>query len=378
MATAAVNDIVLEGPEHYHSWFSNIKGSIPEDLWKYFDPETTNEFNEPEAITAATLRAGATRLEHLSATERTLFAQLRTIYNNELTQYQRYLNEKAKLRTKLLSTVPEQRRVLLPAEESIRQWISNLQVATKPSDTHMKDVTKAKHRSMMTTKFVDWPSSGPEKWLLEWHKLMMDCRKWSQAVYSDWASDFNLVWGEVPGAKRLCDRLTEAMTNGEINGWDIYKASSELKQAWDQRTIRSGMKIAGKGRTTRAVFATDLLDVRFDGLGAEEVTEEAAEQRAQGRTGLRKRGATDSLQRPSNKRPYRKSKMICCWGCKGQHPHYICPLILGSNPKKVEVIYENRQTFEKRMKDTTFAEKIKKLREAKQITKELTENAEAC
>ena len=125
MATAAVNDIVLEGPEHYHSWFSNIKGSIPEDLWKYFDPETTNEFNEPEAITAATLRAGATRLEHLSATERTLFAQLRTIYNNELTQYQRYLNEKAKLRTKLLSTVPEQRRVLLPAEESIRQWISN-------------------------------------------------------------------------------------------------------------------------------------------------------------------------------------------------------------------------------------------------------------
>jgi hypothetical protein len=51
---------------------------------------------------------------------------------------------------------------------------------------------------------------------------------------------------------------------------------------------------------------------------------------------------------------------------------------LGSNPKKIEVKYENRQTFDKKMKDTTFAEKIKKLREAKQITKELTENAEAC
>lgn len=375
--TAAFNDISLEGPEHYHSWFSNIKGSVPEDLWKYFDPETADEFNEPEAITVATLREGATGVRDLSATERTLYAQLRTVYNNELTQYQRYLNEKAKLRTKLLSTVPGQRRVLLPAEESVRQWISNLQVATKPSDTHMKDITKAKHRSMMTTKFVDWPSGGPEKWLLEWHKLMMDCRKWSPAVYSDWASDFNLVWGEVPGAKRLCDRLTEATTNGEINGWDIYKASSELKQAWDQRTIRSGMKIAGKGRITRAVFATDL-DVRFDGLGApEEATEEAAEQTTQGRTGLRKRAATDSLQRTSSKRPYRKSKMIC-WGCKGQHPHFLCPLILGSNPKKIEVKYENRQTFDKRMKDTTFAEKIKKLREAKQITKELTENAEAC
>jgi hypothetical protein len=54
----------------------------------------------------------------------------------------------------------------------------------------------------------------------------------SPSLYSDWASDLILVWGEVPGAKRLCDRLTEAeINNGEINNWDIYKASSELKQA---------------------------------------------------------------------------------------------------------------------------------------------------
>jgi hypothetical protein len=98
----------------------------------------------------------------------------------------------------------------------------------------MKDITKAKHRSMMATKFIDWPSVGPDKWLSEWHKLMNDSRRWSPALCSDWASDFVLVWGEVPGAKRLCDRLTEAETSGEIRNWDIYKASSELKQAWDQ------------------------------------------------------------------------------------------------------------------------------------------------
>jgi len=375
MATTAFNDIPLEGPEHYHSWFSNIKGSVPEDLWKYFDPETTDEFNEPEAITVATLREGATGLQQLSATERTLYAQLRTIYNNELIQYQRYLNEKAKLRTRLLGTIPKQKRVLLPADEPIRQWISNLQIATKPSDAHMRDVTKAKHRSMMTTKFVDWPSGGPEKWLLEWHKLMMDCRNWSPAVYSDWASDFNLVWGEVPGAKRLCDRLTEATTNEEMNGWDIYKASSELKQAWDQRTIRSGMRIAGKGRTTRAVFATD---VRFDGLGAhEEPIEESSEQATQAYVGSKKRAATDSLQRPSNKRPARKPKTPC-WACKGQHPHFFCPLVLRSNRRKIPITNENKQTFDKRMKDPSFAGKIKMLREADQITKELSEEAEVC
>jgi hypothetical protein len=48
----------------------------------------------------------------------------------------------------------------------------------------MKDVTKAKHRSMMTAKFVDWPNAGPEKWLSEWNKLMMDCKKWIPVLYA--------------------------------------------------------------------------------------------------------------------------------------------------------------------------------------------------
>jgi hypothetical protein len=78
-ATAAVKDIVLEGPEHYHIWFANIKGSVPEDLWKYFDPEATDEFNEPETITVATLQEGATGLQQLSAVDRTLYAQLRAV-----------------------------------------------------------------------------------------------------------------------------------------------------------------------------------------------------------------------------------------------------------------------------------------------------------
>jgi hypothetical protein len=129
MATAAVKDIVLEGSEHYHSWFSNIKGSVPEDLWKYFDPETADEYTEPEVVTVATLRPQATSLQQLSTVDRTLYTQLRTIYNNDVSQYQRYLGEKAKLRIKLLNTVPEAKRVLLPADESIRKWISNLQVA---------------------------------------------------------------------------------------------------------------------------------------------------------------------------------------------------------------------------------------------------------
>jgi hypothetical protein len=51
-----------------------------------------------------------------------------------------------------------------------------------------------------------------------------------------------------------------------------------------------------KGHTTRAVFATD---VRFDGLGASEETNEEAT--TQDNAGSRKRVATDGPQRPRNR-----------------------------------------------------------------------------
>jgi hypothetical protein len=54
-------------------------------------------------------------------------------------------------------------------------------------------------------------------------------QEWSPAQYSDWASDFNLVWGEVSGAKRLCDRLNEAETNGYNN--NTYKGNNDQRHA---------------------------------------------------------------------------------------------------------------------------------------------------
>ena len=100
MATTSVNEVILEGPDQYHSWFSSTKGSVPEDLWEYFNPDlkTPVEFAKPELITFSIVKEGATQLQQLSSADKTLFTQLRTIYNAELTQYQRFLSEQAKLR----------------------------------------------------------------------------------------------------------------------------------------------------------------------------------------------------------------------------------------------------------------------------------------
>ena len=373
--TASTNEVILEKPEHYHTWMSQAKGSVPEDLWRYFDPDTGNEFVEPDPVTVGTIKPGATSLTALNATERSLYTSLRSVYNYDMTQYQRYLSEGAKLRNKILTTVSDSKKSQLQADEPIRAWIANLRTSTKPSDAQMKDIVRSRHRTLLGAKYTDWPTGGPDKWLTDWQKLMADCKKWCEAMYIDWASDFVLVWAEVPDAKRLCDRLVEARTNGDIDEWDIYRASRELNEAWDQKSIRSGMKIAGRGRVTRSAFAAE---PRFDGIGPEgpELTspeqEQGAAEQTQPRSASRKRSGTGTAQKEGTQRGQKKTKKPC-WGCGGDHPFVHCVLVSGHNPRNLPISPECRQTFDEKMKDPSFADRIRAIREGRKAKKEIAE-----
>jgi hypothetical protein len=53
---------------------------------------------------------------------------------------------------------------------------------------------------------------------------MHDSEIWNPSLFHDWAGDFNLVWGEVPGAQWLCKELAAARDQDDLGGWDIFKA----------------------------------------------------------------------------------------------------------------------------------------------------------
>jgi hypothetical protein len=55
-------DFDLEKPYHYHTWFAKIQGSVPKDLWKYFDFERNDEFHQPEPVKFDRIREGAQNL----------------------------------------------------------------------------------------------------------------------------------------------------------------------------------------------------------------------------------------------------------------------------------------------------------------------------
>jgi hypothetical protein len=170
---------------------------------------------------------------------------LRSIFNHELTQYQRFLAEKAKLRERIMTSVSDSKQSQLPAEESIRQWLEHLAESTRPSDYQMREMIRAKHRAKMSIKHTEWPRGGPQKWITEWQKIMQECQKWCVSLHEQWISDFDLVWGEVHEVKFLCDQMRLDQKRGNSDQWTIYKASQDLLDAWKKRSIRNGMKPSG-------------------------------------------------------------------------------------------------------------------------------------
>jgi hypothetical protein len=165
MASSSVSDITLENPYTYSTWFSKIQGSVPRDLWRYFNPDQQDEPREPVPVNIGDIKNGAQAFQELSSTERTIFAQLRTIYSQELTQYQRFLPEEAKLRERIMNSVADTKKSQLRAEESTRKWLSHLAGSNKPSNSQMQEMIRSKHRAKMIIKYSNWPSSGPQKWI---------------------------------------------------------------------------------------------------------------------------------------------------------------------------------------------------------------------
>ena len=110
MSSSNKTEIILDNPYTFFTWFAKIQGLVPRDLWRFFDPDQQDESEEPVQTTIRQLRDGATTLQELSATDKTIFTQLRTIYTQELTQYHRLLSKESKLREQILNSVADSKK----------------------------------------------------------------------------------------------------------------------------------------------------------------------------------------------------------------------------------------------------------------------------
>jgi hypothetical protein len=145
MSSTSTSNIILNDPYTYFIWFVKIRSSVPEDLWQYFNPEREDEMAYPQMPVLNEIRDGATTLQILNQSEKATYTYLRSIFNHELMQYQRFLAEKAKLRERIMISVSDSKQFQLPAEESIQQWLEHLAELTRSSDYQMQEMIRAKH-----------------------------------------------------------------------------------------------------------------------------------------------------------------------------------------------------------------------------------------
>ena len=136
----------------------------------------------------------------------------------------------------------------------------------------------------------------------------------------------------------MYEDLKQTTKIDNINGWTTYKVSAALQEAWTDRNIYSGIKVAYRNKITKAVFVAEL---RFGGKVADEGLNSNPEQISQkdGRDGRkksrsRKRAGTDSRQMSSNKR-------TIYWTCGSWYNFFTYVLFTGKNLKGHKILKDN-------------------------------------
>jgi hypothetical protein len=272
-----------------------------------------------------------------------------------------------------MNSIADAKKSQLMADETTREWLSHLAESTKSTDSRMQELIRAKHRRKMTVKYSDWPNGGPQKWIAEWQSVMGECKIWCPSLYDEWISDFNLVWGEVAGAKFLCSQMRMDQKKEQTAEWSIFRASQELQDAWDEKSTRSGMRTSGRAPIVKAAFT---VEPRFDGEAAEEM--EGSEKPATGTAGPSK-SAKDSKKRRrtvSSNENGSNNKRKPCWVCDGNHRPQTCFLALGITPKRLNIPEGNKKIFERRMKDSSFTDKIQKIRDLEKAKNDILKHDE--
>ena len=143
-------------------------------LWKYVDPASAEEYEEPEEVKFDMVKEGARLLRELSNPEKMIYLNLKSDAKTKRLQYQQYLTKETKVRGKIMSTTTMATKAFLQEDKSVRQWIISLQSTTMPTDGQMTDIIRARHQKVVGSRFIAWPMGGPYKWLDKWQKQTHD------------------------------------------------------------------------------------------------------------------------------------------------------------------------------------------------------------
>ena len=154
----SLKDVILSDPSTFDQWYDNIRGSVPENLWRYFNTESDDVYDEPiapvrpvnepppdqnEAPQSRKARADRNK----DAME--IFYKEFGIHEFERRKWAKYLDVEAELRDRIQATVAHQKKAKLRATLTVRDWLTDLKALTALPLRKIKQNIQFEYRRLM-------------------------------------------------------------------------------------------------------------------------------------------------------------------------------------------------------------------------------------
>ena len=397
-AAKAAKDVILSDSNTYYQWYENIRGSVPNHLWRYFDPDGEAIFVEPvppiepvdeppPTITASGSAAHGTRAsraptetpeqrtarQSLFKEQMEMYFKRHAIYRDTLRQWEKYNECEAKLRERILATVVQQKAAPLVSHNSVRKWLSDLKASTQPPKALIKQNIRVEYQKLMSVGLLEWPTNGPSGWLAKWEDLIYRAKQYEEPL-PNWLGDISMVWQRVPDLLVYFKNIELDIQKEEVDKYSYASVSSTIQQHWERKKQGLTLRFA-KPKSTRSAFS--MQEVSFNGEEEPPLSPTFDNDKSMAKNTKRKQNPAakpnlsrrkrqnishnrDRSQSPKsdNRKQTERDLCIACDGAR--HSFKSCYLVKGND--KNWISQKARRVFEENMKIPAFKKKVDDLR----------------
>ncbi|MCJ1346700.1 hypothetical protein MMC31_004918 [Peltigera leucophlebia] len=166
-----------------------------------------------------------------------IYFKRHNIYRDTIRQWEKYNEWEAKLRERILATVAQQKAASLVAQNSVRQWLTDLKGSTQPPKASVKQNIRVEYSKLMG---YDEP-------------------------LPNWLEDISMVWQRVPDLHVYFKTIELDIQEENVDKHSCASICAKIQQHWEGKKQSLTLRYS-KPRSTRSAFTTQ--EVTFDGEGA--------------------------------------------------------------------------------------------------------------
>jgi hypothetical protein len=290
--------IVLESSEDWELWIEQVQSKADAEIWPHIDPDNAAPEQglekKPEKPEYKDFEPNATTYAQLTATLQKSYDNARRYYDQDIKYYYRQEDHLREIRSYILDHVSKQKKLLLGAKLTTREWLVKLKENTEPD----KSFTMQKVHQQYTESLKGLKMTKVKQWIDNWEHAMALVEKYELPQMN------NGIWLlDIAQAVRPFNQTLSTLYNDQANDPEKSKSSEYRKVA---KKLRQEFQSSSKKATTArgSTFNAD--------FAGEPENSNDEETKAKGRSRSRKRAGTTTIEEESSTTKKSKNKCPAC------------------------------------------------------------------